>query len=53
MFFIMPVLDRAEILKHFCSLFWAMEFQEKMILRFTNLEVPNATKPDLILDSEA
>ena len=34
---ILPYEARAEFCQIFRSFFWAMEFQQKMLLRFTNL----------------
>ena len=34
---ILPYEARAEFCQIFCPFFWAMEFQEKMLLRFTDL----------------
>ena len=40
--FILPILeDRAEILQKSLVPFWAMEFQEKLLFRFTDLDLVN------------
>ena len=48
--FLLPILEaRAEILQKISFPFWAMEFQEKMLLRFTDLlgTTMTAAKPKL------